>query len=73
MANNIAGLLEARDRMASALDKLERAIRDLEGLPSDECAECHDCGTMFDRSTGYLVRCPCREAGYDEQRAAQGN
>jgi|PlaIllAssembly_1097288.scaffolds.fasta_scaffold2046602_1 hypothetical protein len=65
---NITPLLEARERMIAALDKLESAIQAIEGLA--ECATCHDSGWM--QVDASLVPCACLDHGLDEQRSAQG-
>ena len=71
--NDLTALFAAADRMGRALEDLRAAISDLSSPLPRECPVCHGCGKMFDRNTGYIVPCPCREAGIDEQRAARGN
>jgi hypothetical protein len=71
--NDLTALLQAADRMGRALEDLRAAINDLDSPLPQECPLCHDCGKMFDRHSGFIVPCVCREAGLDEQREARGN
>jgi hypothetical protein len=71
--NDLTALLRAADRMGRALEDLRAAISYLDSPLPRECPLCHDCGKMFDRNSGFIVPCVCREAGLDEQREARGN
>ena len=70
--NDLTALLKAADRMGRALEDLRAAIYALTSPLPDVCPLCRDCGEMVDQHTGYIVRCVCREHGYDEQREARG-